>query len=128
MQYYDPRPYSEQEIIDVIKSNDEEQISDMMVGVAFNEPNYDVAFTIISQFASSKFDRLRDITVLCIGHLAIFHHRVSIYEVAEIINNALVDDSKDVRSRVQDALDDIEGSCPRQYAEMEPLLVNVKPQ
>ena len=128
MIYRDPEPYSKQEIEDAVKSKDDNQIVDMMLGVAFNEPDYDVAFKVISQFANSKSDRLRDITVLCIGHLAGFHKHVYVYQVAEIINNALADESKDVRIRVQDALSDIRGCCPRQYAEMKHLLVNVNPQ
>ena len=128
MQYHDPQPYGKKEIDDAIKSNDVDKIWLMMIGVTFNEPNYDFAFKVVSQFVNSKFDRLRNVTVLCIGYLSVFHHRVNIYEVAEIINNALVDESKDVRGRVYDALSDIKGACPREYAEMKPLLANVTPQ
>lgn len=76
MKYVEPRPIPREEVAAVLAAGDVAAICDMLVGVAFHEPDRAWAEDLfLAQLASTEPDIAR-LSATCLGHLARIHGEI----------------------------------------------------
>ncbi len=106
-EYVEPKPITQEEVLNVMKNGSHEAIEEVLVSVAFEETDYEFALSIVLRGASSNVAAIRGTGILCLGHLARLHGRLPLDPVMAIVKKGLKDDSDYVRGQSENAADDI---------------------
>lgn len=105
MKYHDVQPISRQEAVEVLAGTNSAAICNALVSLVFHDPDW--------QWVQGQcVDRLRDgdadvagVAATCLGHLARLHQCVDMAIVIPALESAKK--RKEIRGRVEDAMDDI---------------------
>lgn len=99
------------EFIDRIDTGEQKAVVNGLLGLIFNCEDMEFAQYQCFLQVENEDDNVRGIAVLCFGHLARIHGRITTEWVIPYIKKALKDDSGFVRGHAISALDDIEMFC-----------------
>lgn len=99
-------PLARQEAEMAFSSGSPEQITDALVRVALNDPDWRWVQEKCLTFLDSPESDVRRLAVTCLGHLARIHGELDREKVVRLLNNLRHDDQ--IGGSVEDALEDIE--------------------
>ena len=99
-------PIARQEAEAAFSSGSPEQITDALVRVALNDPDWRWVQEQCLTFVNSPTSDVRRLAVTCLGHLARIHGELDRERVLPLLNDLRNDD--EVSGSVEDTLEDIE--------------------
>jgi hypothetical protein len=89
MKYHEPEVYSHEEVESIIKTGKGEEINNMLIGVAFNEPDLHYAFNVVKKYCFVSDVFLQGLAIECIADLARIHGSIPINETKEIFSKII---------------------------------------
>ena len=124
LKYEDPKSYSKLEAQKIMQYGTISEQCKMLVGVTYNEPDFWNAYNIVLSYCRSEHIELRELSIICILHLARIHEFIPAYEVAIILQEALLDHQGHIAQNAEDALWDIHIFCPKEFVEIKKIIEN----
>ncbi|SMQ77504.1 Cysteine-rich CPCC [Bacillus sp. OV166] len=91
----------------LINSDDTDEVVNGLLGLALNSDDLDFIQDIMTRYSEHENAKIRGTAILCFGHIAKIHEKISKKLVLPIINQGLKDESSFVREQSRSALDDI---------------------
>jgi hypothetical protein len=92
----------------VIDRNDPDELAFAPIVVSMCPPDYEWALSVCLRLASHPHSQVRANAILGFGHLARTCNRLDKSVVKPLVERALKDDAREVRSHARSAADDIE--------------------
>ena len=105
--YEQPEPISKEEATQVFEQGSSEEIIDVLLGLAYYEPDWRWVQGRCLEFVEHTDPAVRRIAALCCGHLTRIHKTIDLDLVLPALQAMLSDPNPWVVGTVQDALDDI---------------------
>ena len=125
MQYREPEPYTMLEAQKIMKYGTISEQCDMLIGVTYHEPDFWNAYKIVLSYCDSTNIRLKDLAIICIGHLARIHEFIPADEVAPILQAALSSNEYEfIAGNAEDTLWSITVNCPKEFAKIKTIIEN----
>ena len=105
-EYKDPEPINREELLQKFSSENNNEICDGLLSMAFYEDDWKWAQDQCLYFLEHSDEDVKGVAVTCLGHIARIHHSLD----RELVENALSKHLKDknISGIVQDTLDDIQ--------------------
>ncbi len=116
--YEEPKQYSKNEIDETISNGDEKEISKMLVGLVFNESDFDYVYRNISSLYNSRSTLVISTIFECLGHLARIHKHLP-DEVIAFYKQYKENEDLDIQCRLECFIDDVEIYIPELYIRMQ---------
>lgn len=99
--------YSQAEIIKLLRSTDEEVVSQALLYMTFNIQDADwIQNTCLEFISTNENDSMRGLAITCLGHVARIHGKINEEHTVPALMLYLENES--LSERAQNALDDIE--------------------
>lgn len=99
--------YSQAEIIKLLRSTDEEVVSQALLYMTFNIQDADwIQKTCLEFISTNENDSMRGLAITCLGHVARIHGKINEEHTVPALMLYLENES--LSQRAQNALDDIE--------------------
>ena len=115
MEYEEPLTYSRDEIEKIEKTNDSDKISKMLIGVAFNETDPNLAFQLCEKYANSDNGFLVGAALESMAHIARIHGYLPKSELISIYSKYVNVDNDDIQWGLDILKDDIKIFIPDLY-------------
>ena len=106
MEYRPPQPVSHSDAEAAFAQGDQGRICEVLVGLAFNDPDWRWVETACVRFADRGDAGGRSVALICLSHLARIHRQLDVEVVMPVIVRELEDDPL-VAGQAEDALDDL---------------------
>jgi len=89
MEYHEPRAYSHEEVENIMQTGKGMELNYMLVGVAYNEPDFCYAFNIVKKYCFDSNISLQRLAIECISDLARIHGFLPIEEAKQLFSNII---------------------------------------
>lgn len=107
MKYEAPPEFEPENISKLLESNNDSDKINALLSIVLNSGNYDLSMKKSIEFTYSKSEWVRACGILCFGHIARIYGKIELEPVKEILINGLVDNSKIIAGKSEDAIEEI---------------------
>lgn len=109
MDYKEPEFYTHRNIRKISHSDNTSDICNMLVGVAYNEPDPKYAYQLICKYLDHPNIQIIGLAIICIAHISRIHRAVPINPTIELFVNLITGplaQNKEISGRIGDAVSD----------------------
>jgi len=106
LQYEDVVPVDKEKAAQTFQSNDSDKIVHAMLGVTYHESDWEWVQEWCLRFLDSTDPALRNVAIICLGHLARIHKKLDKTKVVSALRSHLKE--PEYAGRIENALEDIE--------------------
>ena len=89
MEYHEPESYSHNEVENIMETGNSIELSNMLIGVAYHEPDFSYAFNIVKKYCFNTDMSLQRLAIECISHLARIHGFLPLEETKRIFSKII---------------------------------------